>query len=114
MHIRQAAKAQQCGVVTVSIICIRLSDSLVESTQCESKPSQLISGPSPLSSTVHNAGLHRFTGWKNEAGNLDNPNAHDIRCDGITSDLLWSPYVIGQTIIFSSCFFLSSSFFSLA
>ena len=27
--------------------------------------------------------------------------------------LLWSPYVIGQTIIFSSCFFLlSSSFFS--
>ena len=26
--------------------------------------------------------------------------------------LLWSPYVIGQTIIFSSCFFLlSSSFF---
>jgi len=28
------------------------------------------------------------------------------------STLLWSPYVIGQTIIFSSCFFLSSSFFS--
>jgi len=29
--------------------------------------------------------------------------------------LLWSPYVIGQTIIFSSCFFLSSSsFFFLA
>jgi len=30
---------------------------------------------------------------------------------------LWSPYVIGQTIIFSSCFFLlssSSSFFFLA
>ena len=25
---------------------------------------------------------------------------------------LWSPYVIGQTIIFSSCFFLLSSFFS--
>jgi len=25
--------------------------------------------------------------------------------------LLWSPYVIGQTITFSSCFFLSSSFF---
>jgi len=24
---------------------------------------------------------------------------------------LWSPYVIGHTIIFSSCFFLSSSFF---
>jgi len=24
---------------------------------------------------------------------------------------LWSPYVIGQTIIFSSCFFLSSSSF---
>jgi len=30
--------------------------------------------------------------------------------------LLWSPYVIGQTIIFSSCgfFFLSSIFFFLA
>ena len=27
--------------------------------------------------------------------------------------LLWSPYVIGQTIIFSSCFFLSSFFFFL-
>ena len=27
--------------------------------------------------------------------------------------LLWSPYVIGQTIIFSSCFFLLSSFFFL-
>jgi len=26
--------------------------------------------------------------------------------------LLWSPYVIGQTIIFSSCFFFLSSFFS--
>ena len=25
---------------------------------------------------------------------------------------LWSPYIIGQTIIFSSCFFLSSFFFS--
>jgi len=25
--------------------------------------------------------------------------------------LLWSPYVIGQTIIFSSCFFFLSSFF---
>jgi len=24
---------------------------------------------------------------------------------------LWSPYVIGQTIIFSSCFFLLSFFF---
>jgi len=31
----------------------------------------------------------------------------------IQFDLLWSPYVTGQTIIFSSCFFLSS-FFSLA
>ena len=33
----------------------------------------------------------------------------------VTSTFLWSPYVIGQTIIFSSCFFLlsffSSSFF---
>ena len=31
-----------------------------------------------------------------------------------TQRLLWSPYVIGQTIIFSSCFFflLSSFFFS--
>ena len=28
--------------------------------------------------------------------------------------LLWSPYVIGQTIIFSSCFFLLSFFFFLA
>ena len=27
--------------------------------------------------------------------------------------LLWSPYIIGQTIILSSCFFLSSSFFFL-
>jgi len=25
--------------------------------------------------------------------------------------IIWSPYVIGQTIIFSSCFFLSSFFF---
>jgi len=28
------------------------------------------------------------------------------------NQLLWSPYVIGQTIIFSSCFFLLSSVFS--
>ena len=28
----------------------------------------------------------------------------------IPNYLLWSPYVIGQTIIFSSCFFLSSFF----
>jgi len=27
------------------------------------------------------------------------------------NSFLWSPYVIGQTIIFSSCFFLSTSFF---
>ena len=31
--------------------------------------------------------------------------ASDRRCAS-----LWSPYVIGQTIVFSSCFFLSSSF----
>jgi len=32
----------------------------------------------------------------------------------LRSDLLWSPYVIGQTIIFLSCFFLlASSFFFL-
>jgi len=30
----------------------------------------------------------------------------------ILSELLWSPYVIGQTIIFSSYFFLFLSFFS--
>ena len=29
----------------------------------------------------------------------------------VTELLLWSPYVIGQTIIFSSCFFLLSFFF---
>jgi len=37
------------------------------------------------------------------------------RISVLLTDLLWSPYVIGQTIIFSSCFFFfllsSSSFF---
>jgi len=36
-----------------------------------------------------------------------------IKCQRVSSCILWSPYVIGQTIIFSSCFFplSSSSFF---
>ena len=37
-----------------------------------------------------------------------------IPCQNSSPAFLWSPYVIGQTIIFSSCFFfflLSSSFF---
>ena len=35
-----------------------------------------------------------------------------VQGSGIGPTFLWSPYVIGQTIIFSSCFFLlSSSFF---
>ena len=36
-----------------------------------------------------------------------------IRATGVViiSDLLWSPYVIGQTIIFSSCGFFLSVFF---
>jgi len=38
--------------------------------------------------------------------------ARMFNVDCLKCPLLWSPYVIGQTIIFSSCgFFLSSSFF---
>jgi len=40
----------------------------------------------------------------------------DLFIGGNNLNLLWSPYVIGQTIIFSSCFFLllSSSSFMVA
>ena len=45
----------------------------------------------------------------------DDANTFDRQMGGVQLKLLWSPYVIGQTIIFSSCFFfffLLSFFFS--
>jgi len=42
----------------------------------------------------------------------------EVICEGhgqrVVTRLLWSPYVIGQTIIFSSCFFLLLFFYFLA
>ena len=37
--------------------------------------------------------------------------AEQLRRSNLLIDYLWSPYVIGQTIIFSSCFFFLSSIF---
>ena len=51
----------------------------------------------------------------NEPVNSRSDHGHDDSTINIVNELLWSPYVIGQTIIFSCCFFfLSSSFFFLA
>jgi len=72
-------------------------------------------------SIVHNA-LHKSTLSVASCSGITSPGRKDgsrtdsnaqcglLRGGRHNNDLLWSPYVIGQTIIFSSCFFLSSFF----
>ena len=45
---------------------------------------------------------------------LNVPQNLPIKPEGSTAHCLWWPYLIGQTIIFSSSFFLSSFFFMVA
>jgi len=67
--------------------------------------------PLNITAAVWNAGFH----WWHSGNKKRTQNVSEYMLVLAYSlyAWLWSPYVIGQTIIFSSCFFLlSSSFFS--
>ena len=67
-----------------------------------------LSGNSPLN--------EKYCKLRTEALVLSRPqDRHETKTSSLSAYYLWSPYVIGQTIIFLPCgFFLSSFFFFLA